>query len=268
MRKFLIVCAVTTLTVASCTSYKNVPYLQNSENVILKTSELYDARIMPKDILTITVVCPENPQATQVFNLSTSVSATTNSFTSQSQSTFSTQMNLQSYLVENDGTINFPVLGRLKVTGLTKVELENRITDMIYGTYLKERPVVTVNMSNYKIAVLGEVASPGVYTVSNGKVNVFEALALAKDMTIYGRRDSVKIIRESLTGQKEIACLNLGDANIINSPFYQLQQNDIVYVIPNKAKAKNSGVGSETSLWFTSTSILVSLASLLYNILK
>ena len=93
-------------------------------------------------------------------------------------------------------------------------------------------------------------------------------MALAGDMTIQGKRDNVKIIRELCTGEKEIVELNLNDANIINSPYYQLQQNDIVYVTPNKAKSKGSGVGAETSLWFTSTSIVISIASLLYNMLR
>ena len=123
-------------------------------------------------------------------------------------------------------------------------------------------------MSNYKVSVLGEVARPGQYVATTGKINIFEALALAGDLTIWGQRDCVKIIRENEKGEKKIVPMNLNDANIINSPYYQLQQNDIVYVTPNKTKAKNSGVGSETSLWFTSTSILVSLTSLLYNILK
>ena len=91
---------------------------------------------------------------------------------------------------------------------------------------------------------------------------------MAGDLTIWGQRDQLKILRENAKGEKSIAYLNLNDANIINSPYYQLQQNDVVYVTPNKTKAKNSGVGTETSLWFTSTSILVSLVSLLYNILK
>jgi polysaccharide export outer membrane protein len=123
-------------------------------------------------------------------------------------------------------------------------------------------------MASYKVSVLGEVARAGQYTVSTGKINVFEALALAGDMTIYGNRGNVKIIRETALGEKEVVELDLRDADVINSPYYQLQQNDIVYVTPNKAKAKNSGIGSETSLWFTSTSILISLASLMYNILR
>jgi polysaccharide export outer membrane protein len=123
-------------------------------------------------------------------------------------------------------------------------------------------------MSNYKISVLGEVASPGVFIISNEKVNIFEALALAKDLTIYGKRDAVKLIRENDKGEKEIVRLDLNDARIISSPYYYLQQNDIIYVEPNKAKAKNSDIGNSTPLWFTTVSIVISLASLMYNILK
>jgi len=132
----------------------------------------------------------------------------------------------------------------------------------------KENPVVTVRMANYKISVLGEVNRPGMFTVSNEKINIFEALAQAGDLTIYGVRDNVKLIRENSKGRKEIITVVLNDANIINSPYYYLQQNDILYVEPNKVKARNSTVGTTTTLWFSATSILISMASLLYNILK
>jgi polysaccharide export outer membrane protein len=202
-----------------------------------------------------------------MFNLITQTSR--EYATSASSSSYlSTQAQLLIYTVDNDGCINFPILGRLKVEGMTKFELEDFIANQIYPKYTKEKPLVIVNYTNFKISVLGEVSAPGQYSTTTGKVNIFEALALARDLTIWGRRDCVKLIRESAKGEKQIVELNLNDANIINSPYYQLQQNDIIYVTPNKTKAKNSGVGSETSLWFTSTSILVSLASLLYNILK
>ena len=131
-----------------------------------------------------------------------------------------------------------------------------------------ENPIVTVRMTNYKISVLGEVNHPGMFTVNNEKINILEALAKAGDLTIYGVRNKIKLIREDATGKKEIHELNLNDANIINSPYYYLQQNDIVYVEPNKVKARNSGVGTTTGLWFSATSILISLTSLMYNILK
>lgn len=266
-RIFLLFLFAALILVTGCQSYKKVPYLQNSNDVDLSlATKLYDAKIMPKDILTITVTCPKDPDAAAVFNLTVQSGNTTNS--TNARNTFSSQIQMQPYLVTNEGYIDFPILGQIKVGGMTKEELENYIAGRIHGTHLKERPIVNVTMSNYKVSVLGEVAKAGMYTVSTGKVNVFEALAMAGDMTIYGDRSNVKIIRENADGKKIVAELDLKDANVISSPYYQLQQNDIVYVTPNKVKAKNSGIGSETSLWFTSTSILISLASLLYNILR
>ena len=251
----------------ACTSYKNVPYIQNSKEVDLQAAaNLFDARIMPKDILQIAVNCPEDETASQIFNLFVSPEPqTTASGLTRSGSSQRTQV---TYLVSNEGTIDFPMLGEISVGGRTKTELEAYIAGRIYPTYLKQKPIVTVTMANYKIAVLGEVARPGVFTAANGKVNIFEALALAGDMTIWGRRDCVKVIREDAQGIKTINELNLNDANVIASPYYQLQQNDVIIVTPNKTKAKNSGIGSETSLWFTSVSIVISMASLLYNILR
>ena len=149
----------------------------------------------------------------------------------------------------------------------TKTEAENMIREGL-KPYINEVPIVTVRMANYKISVLGEVARPGTFTVSNEKVNIFEALALAGDMTVWGVRNDVKLIREDADGQRMVMSLNLNDANIINSDYYYLQQNDVVYVTPNKVKARNSDIGSATSLWFTAGSMLVSIASLLVNILK
>ena len=123
-------------------------------------------------------------------------------------------------------------------------------------------------MVNYKISVIGEVVRPGTFTISNEKVNILEALAMAGDMTVYGLRDDVKLIRENANGKQEIIPLDLNKAETILSPYYYLQQNDIIYVTPNKAKARNSDIGTSTSLWFSATSILVSIASLLFNILK
>ena len=109
---------------------------------------------------------------------------------------------------------------------------------------------------------------PGSYQVSREKINVLEALAQAGDLTIYGVRENVKLIREDAKGKKRIYLINLNDANLLTSPYYYLQQNDIVYVEPNKVKARNSSIGQSTTLWISATSILISMASLLYNILK
>lgn len=256
---------VAALWLTSCTAPQNIAYIKNSDEVDLtKSAYLYDARIMPKDVLTITVNTV-NPEASAPFNLIVSTSLNTSTV----NQSLGTNRALQSYLVSNDGTIEFPVLGTLQVGGLTKIECEKMIHDRILP-YLnaKENPVVTVRMANYKISVIGEVNRPGMFTVDNEKINIFEALAKAGDLTIYGVRDNVKLIRESAEGKKEIHTIVLNDANLISSPYYYLQQNDIIYVEPNSVKAKNSTVGQTTTLWFSGTSILISLTSLLYNILK
>ena len=248
---------------SGCSSTKDVAYFQNSSSVNLDASKyLYDARIMPKDVLTITVSTTDADAAVP-FNMTVPTPLT------QGQRSSYSQALLQSYLVDNNGNIDFPKVGSIHLGGLTKSEAEKLIQDKI-KPYMNEQenPIVTVRMTNYKISVLGEVNRQGMYTVGNEKINILEALALAGDLTIYGVRTTVKLIREDATGEKTMHVLDLTDANIINSPYYYLQQNDIVYVEPNKVKAQNSSVGSMTTLWFSATSILISLTSLLYNILN
>lgn len=161
-KKSLYLALMVVFLITGCTSYKNVPYIQNSRVVSESTkAELYDAKIMPKDILNITVNCPDNPDAASIFNL-TVQSDISNTY---NRKTLTSQPVLQSYLVSNDGTINFPILGEIKVLGMTKTELEKLISTKLHGTYLKQEPIVTVTMANFKIAVTGEVASPGVYTI-------------------------------------------------------------------------------------------------------
>ena len=256
--------AVAVMLVASCKTPKNVAYIKNSDSIDYTRSEyLYDARIMPKDILTITVNTV-NPEASAPFNLivRSTLNATGSNISSNSGA-------LQTYLVDNEGCIDFPVVGKLQVGGLTKAMCEKLIHDKIQR-YMnaEENPIVTVRMSNYKISVLGEVNRPGMFTVGNEKINIFEALAQAGDLTIYGVRDRVKLIRENSKGRKEIHTINLNDAEIVNSPYYYLQQNDVVYVEPNQVKARNSAIGTSTTIWISVTGALVSLASLIVNILR
>lgn len=252
---------------SGCNSYKKVPYLQDTyiKNKTQISQSMYDAKIMPKDLLTITVNTTDpQAEAADLFNLT--VQSAVNSSRSGSLNQSPT---LQQYLVSNDGTIDFPVLGRLKVSGLTKTEAENLIREKL-GVYLKESPIVTVRTASYKISVLGEVARPGIFTVNYEKINVFEALALAGDLTIWGMRDNVKLIRENEVGEIEVINLNLNKSDFVGGPYYHLLQNDILYVTPNKAKAKNSGIGQSTSLWFSATSILVSVANIIatFSVLK
>ena len=265
MKKLILPLMVTVavMLLSSCGSTKDVAYFQNATQVDLSASQvLFDARIMPKDELSITVSTTD-PEAATPFNMTVPTT-----YTQNTRSTYSQAM-LQSYLVDNQGNIEFPIVGTLHLGGMTKSEAEQLIKTKIQP-YMNanENPIVTVRMSSYKVSVLGEVNRPGSFTVSKEKVSILEALALAGDLTIYGVRNNVQLIREDASGQKAIYILNLNDANIINSPYYYLQQNDIVYVTPNKVKAQNSSVGSMTTLWFSATSILISLTSLLYNILK
>lgn len=131
-----------------------------------------------------------------------------------------------------------------------------------------ENPVVTVRLSSYRVVLAGAVKSPGVVPVTNEKMSIMEAIASAGDLTIFGKRDNVLLIRENPDGQKEIHRLNLNDANLINSPYYYVQQNDYIYVEPNKVEANNAYVSATTSLWMSFLSVGLSLTGLLIGILK
>lgn len=254
--KSLFLSATTILLLNACGSHKDIAYMQDGE--YLKYTEqqpfLYDAHILPKDLLTITVHCSE-PELAAPFNLSGNMqsSATTGSASGSTTP-------LQTYLVDNNGDIDFPILGKLHLGGLTKGAAEAVICKRLKN-YLKEEPIVNVRMVNYKFSVLGEVSKPSTFTVANEKVNVFEALAMAGDMTIYGKRDNVKLLREDEQGRKEIVLLDLKDPGIVSSPYYYLQQNDIVYVEPSKSKIKSSKMSTITP-WVSILSVLTSLSSL------
>lgn len=274
MNKKSIIILLAAFTLTSCQSYKRVPYLQSYEsltdkghkeiviNEVNRQDTLYDACIQPKDLLNITVNTTD-PQAAAPFNLTVQTPINI----AQSNAYVTSQPTLQQYLVSNGGEIDFPVIGRLKIGGLTKNAAENLIREQL-RPYLKETPIVTVRMSNYKISVIGEVNRPGTFTINNEKVNLLEALAMAGDMTVYGIRSNVKLIREDNNGQRNIINLNLNEQNVLHSPYYYLQQNDILYVTPNKTKAKNAGISNSTTIWFSVVGTLVSLASLIVTIAR
>ncbi len=259
----LVLFAAFCLFLGSCGSSKHIAYFQNADTVNLAASKgLFDARIMPKDLLTITVSTTD-PKAATPFNLSV-----TNTLSSTG-TLYTGAGSLQTYLVDNDGFINFPVVGQLKVGGMTKRQCENYIREKIIPYMAKtENPIVTVKMASFKVTVAGEVKSPGVFNVDQEKISVIEALARAGDLTIYGRRENVLLIREDSTGLKTTHRLNLNDANLINSPYYYLQQNDYIYVEPNKVQAQNSAIGSSVTIWFSVLSVVTSVASLVVNVVK
>lgn len=262
MKKILgfVLSIVAAFAITSCGSYKQVAYFQNIDSISLAASKgLHDAKIMPKDMLTITVTTTD-PKAAIPFNLSYNQGTSGGSYGAQSYIP---------YLVDNDGCIKFPVIGKLRVVGMTKREIEDLITEKV-KPYLaeEENPIVTAMMANYSVCVTGEVRNPGVFTIENEKISIIEALTKAGDLTIQGKRQNILLIREGANGQKEHHRLNLNDAELINSPFYYLKQNDIIYVEPNKIKARTATIDTSITYWLGLTSSVISLSTLLITILK
>ena len=250
------------LLLTSCMSTKNVTYFQNKDQIDLTLSkQLYDAKIMPKDILQIQVFSM-TPEASEPFNLLKGSSASTST-------TNTNQNSVYNYLVDNDGTIVMPIIGTVQVGGLGMREAEQLIKSKIQP-YLSESEnvVVHVRMMNYKYAVLGGVNAPGLYSTQNEKVSILEAIAQAGDLTTFAYRDRIFLIRENAEGQKEYHQLNINDANIVSSPYFYLQQNDVIYVEPRKIEARNSFISANTTIWFSLTSSLMSIATFIIALSK
>ena len=266
MKKILLPIIILTIIVilSGCAAAKKIPYFKNIDSISLAASKsLYDAHIMPKDLLTIAVVTSDQ-ETSRPFNLFANMPTS-----SGSSSSGSVTNTVQQYLVNNDGEINFPVVGKLKVVGLTNTECERLVFDKIKPYFSEsENPVVTVRLSSYRVVLAGAVKSPGVVPVTNEKMSIMEAIASAGDLTIFGKRDNVLLIRENADGQKEMHRLNLNDANLINSPYYYVQQNDYIYVEPNKVEANSAYVSANTSLWMSFLSVGLSLTGLIIGILK
>ena len=181
-------------------------------------------------------------------------------YASPGTTNLSTTPALQYYIVDENGDIDFPVLGKLHVAGLKRNEVENLVKEKLEAQVLN--PQVHAHIVNAKVAVLGEVSRPGNVGMAGGRLTLFEALAAAGDLTPYGRRDNVLVTRE-VDGKLQIARLNLRDANIFTSPYFFLQQNDVVYVSPNKVRVVNS---ANTSLWLSLVSTLASAATVVVTV--
>lgn len=251
----------------SCTAYKKIPYVQGAENIptaeIDKAAQNYEAKIMPKDVLSITVNTPTNA-ASRDFNLPLVPQEATDIVQTRVSSTAGGYGSLQNYIVDNDGNINFPIIGEIHIGGLKKSEAENKIRSLLYPEYLKENPIVSIRYLNYKVSVLGEVNRPGVYSTTNEQMSLFDALALAGDLTIYGDRSNVLLMREFADGSREYKRINLQDRNILlENEIYYLQQNDKIIVSPNKAKGNNSSFGTLESLALSGLSVLISVISII-----
>ena len=167
---------------------------------------------------------------------------------------------MQPYVVDIDGNINFPVIGQLKAEGLSRSQLVNLITNEI-KTYV-QNPIVNIRFMNSTVTVLGEVNKPGQFTFINERTTLLDALGLAGDLTAYGKRENVLIRREN-NGKVEFSRLNLNDGSVFSSPYYYIQQNDVIYVEPNSVKSVSS---QNIPLYLSSVSTLATLVTLVYSI--
>ncbi|WP_242672969.1 polysaccharide biosynthesis/export family protein [Niastella yeongjuensis] len=196
--------------------------------------------IQNNDLLNITV-SSLNPEASAVFN---QPGGANNNNNSNSQPTATTTP-ANGYLVDGEGNIQFPFLGTIKASGMTKDELKDKLTKSLVDKKLLVDPIITVRFLNFKVTVLGEVAHPTVVTVPSESITLLEALGLAGDLTIYAQRDNVLVIRDE-NGKKLTHRLNLNSTELFSSPYYYLKSNDVVYVEPNKAKVAST---SRTNTW-------------------
>lgn len=237
----------------------------DDQEVFYRTcQEVAVIRFQPDDVLGITVNVSGEPAVAGDFNLPFQPTATNENST---ESSIGQGYGRQTYQVSSAGEIDFPVLGAIRVAGLSPEELEGYLKNQL-AAYLKTDPIITIRLMNYRISVLGEVGRPGQYSIPKLRVNVLEALALAGDMSIYGRRDNIKLMRELPDGELQIVRLDITDPEISASPYFYLKQNDILYVEPNKARARASDIGSHTSILISVGSMLLTLANLIILVAK
>lgn len=265
--KIIISLILAVVLMTSCGTVKDIAYFQNK---VVNEPEAIDKHagivIQPKDMLSI-VVSSRNPELVAMFNLP----VVSYQAGSEVVATGGYNQRLMGYVVDNDGYIDFPVLGPIKVAGLTRWELSKLIKERLLNEGLLTDAVVTVEFMNFKVSVIGEVNSPGTYTLNNDKVTILQAISLARDLTIFGQRENVCVIRER-EGERVIYEINLCDVSMFNSPAYYLQQNDVVYVQPSEIKARQSTTDDKalrmTSIFVSGGSLLVSIAALIVNLVR
>jgi len=245
------------LLVSSCANGKKIAYFQGLDEVRqqAQTSE-NNLVIKPNDLLTISVSA-YNMEAAAPFNLPV---VGVSSGVGEAGLSVGGTPQLQSFLVNDNGTIQFPQLGTVEVAGLTRQELSQKLEEKI-SEFVKE-PIVIVRIVNFEVSVLGEVSRPGTFSIQDEYLSLPQALGLAGDLTIYGLRENVLVIREE-NGNKIYAYLNLNDAEVINSPFYYLKQNDVVYVEPNNAQKQGAAYNRNSTIYISIASVLISLAILI-----
>lgn len=216
---------------------KSVYFVDQQDATLPSTISIPQTIITQNDLLSITV-SSLNPSASSVFN------APNLTYATNTPTNGGGPVQASGYLVDADGNIQFPILGTIKVSGLTENQLRANIVRSLVDKKLLLDPIVTIRHLNFKVTVLGEVNNPTVVSVPSEKITLLEALGLAGDVTIYGKRDNIMVIREE-AGAKTIKRLNLNSTELFNSPYYYLRSDDIVYVEPNKARVANSGRASQ-----------------------
>jgi len=258
----------------SCGTEKQILYLQDAGHPIsLKDSTaalIPDPPLKIGDLLII-LVNASTPEAALPFNLPLMPNPTsggTGSYDPSNATPTGSTGSMQNYLVDTEGDIVFPVLGKIHVAGMTKGELSDYIKNKIHPRYIKEDPIISIRHANYRVSVLGEVNKPGVYPISNERISILEAIAWAGDLTLFGERDNLLLIREGTDGKRETVRIDLRNKNLVNSPYYYLQQNDVLYVQPNKPKTRSAGFGTAETLSISVVGTLISLASLIVIMVK
>jgi len=212
-------------------------------------------RFQPDDILGITVNVPGEQSIAIDYNLPLIPSATTENSSDQ----ISQGVGRQTFLVRKDGTIDFPVIGIIKVEGYTQEELEKYLKKLL-SEKIMIPTIVTVRLLNFTIWLTGEVGN-GQFTVNRDHINLLEALALAGDMTLYGKRDDIRLIRQKPDGSYTAISLDISNENIISSPYYFLQQNDVIYVMPVKAKAQSADISPMLNVTMGITTFAITLVT-------
>lgn len=238
------------VTLVSCTSPQKMVYLNNSGS--LDANVKFETVLQPDDQLLI-IVSSENAEAASPYNLKTVA------YQGNSENVIA-QERQQAYIVDQEGNIEFPMLGTIKVGGLTRIETTNKIKTLLKNGHLSD-PIVNVRLLNFKVSVLGEVAKPGVFSISGERVTLVEALALAGDLTIYGKRSDILLIREK-NGVKTYEKIDITKTDFINSKNYYLSQNDVIYVEPNKTRINSSAVGPNIAIGISALSLVVTILAL------
>lgn len=263
MMKNLIYYLILLLTMFSCKPKENMVYMEKEKNIAeseINQAVFYGTHIQSGDVLEIKVTAFDE-NAVRPFNL-----YSMNNSTSPGQLNGQTaQLAPQGYLVDNEGFIYFPVLGKLYIKGMTLAQLRADLEKRLL-TYLAE-PFVSIKQLNFNITVLGEVKKPGQYTNPSDKITVLQALGLAGDMTDYGNRTNVKLIRE-IDGVSKTFTIDFTNKNITNSPYYYMQQNDVLYIEPDLIKKKTANIDPNRNLAFQIGGIALGVASILITIIK